>query len=321
MEKIISLKKDDIVYARCTFDSSNRSHMTPMGPTANDEMCNLYLMYYSENLLPDIIDSGDSVLPYSTLYSRRRMLQDTCEDLQIRDVPQLPVGNDVPLPRNVTLEEYAKGQNSIHSAVHHHHQMNNNKQDIIELIQHDSWPFGNDTFGQITAIDIDSNGNIVIFHRGSHVWNELSFDLKNHFKQIDKGPISEPTIIVIDPHTKTIVDKWGSDLFYLPHGLTVDRSNIWLTDVALHQVFKFSLDPTSIKFKKPMLTLGERFVPGVDLKHFCKPTSVAVDVKTNDFYVADGYCNSRIIRFNEAGVEKNRWGHSIVPSGLFHLKT
>ena len=29
--------------------------------------------------------------------------------------------------------------------------------------------------------------------------------------------------------------------------------------------------------KEPLLTLGEKFVPGSDTKHFCKPTSTAVD--------------------------------------------
>ena len=30
----------------------------------------------------------------------------------------------------------------------------------------------------------------------------------------------------------------GSDLFYMPHGITIDHDrNIWVTDVGLHQVF------------------------------------------------------------------------------------
>lgn len=43
--------------------------------------------------------------------------------------------------------------------------------------------------------------------------------------------------------------------FYLPHGLTVDgEGNYWMTDVALHQVFKFSEEG-----KEPLLTLGKRY--------------------------------------------------------------
>jgi peptidylamidoglycolate lyase len=55
----------------------------------------------------------------------------------------------------------------------------------------------------------------------------------------------------------------------MPHGISIDpQGNIWLTDVALHQVFRFKRD----QLNEPDLVLGERFVPGDDSKHFCKPT-------------------------------------------------
>lgn len=37
-----------------------------------------------------------------------------------------------------------------------------------------------------------------------------------------------------------------------------------------------------------------------DNKHFCKPTDVAV-ASTGEFFVADGYCNSRIMKFDREG--------------------
>ena len=70
----------------------------------------------------------------------------------------------------------------------------------------------------------------------------------------------------------------------MPHGLTVDsQGNVWLTDVALHQVFKFAADGGN----QPLLELGEAFVPGSDHQHFCKPADVAV-LTTGAFLVADG---------------------------------
>lgn len=51
---------------------------------------------------------------------------------------------------------------------------------------------------------------------------------------------------------------------------------------------------------KPSLTLGEAFVPGDDERHFCKPTDVAV-ASNGDLFVADGYCNSRIMKFDKNG--------------------
>jgi hypothetical protein len=46
--------------------------------------------------------------------------------------------------------------------------------------------------------------------------------------------------------------------------------------------------------------VGERLVPGADVAHFCKPTHVAV-LADGSFFVADGYCNSRVLRFDARG--------------------
>lgn len=50
----------------------------------------------------------------------------------------------------------------------------------------------------------------------------------------------------------------------------------------------------------PSLTLGEAFVSGSDDKHFCKPTDVAVS-SSGIFFVSDGYCNKRILKFDADG--------------------
>lgn len=58
----------------------------------------------------------------------------------------------------------------------------------------------------------------------------------------------------------------------MPHGLTYDRhGNIWVTDVALHQVMKFHPE-----VGEPKITIGVRFSPGSSVNHLCKPTAVAV---------------------------------------------
>ncbi|WAR00149.1 AMDB-like protein [Mya arenaria] len=97
------------------------------------------------------------------------------------------------------------------------------------------------------------------------------------------------------------------ELFYLPHGLTVDsRGNIWVTDVALHQVFRIPAGQEPGKEKVDM-TLGVQFEPGSDKEHFCKPTDVAV-LQSGEFFVADGYCNSRIMKFDENGYFMQQFG-------------
>jgi len=60
------------------------------------------------------------------------------------------------------------------------------------------------------------------------------------------------------------------------------------------QVFKYSNG-------ERILTLGESFVPGSDSTHFCKPTDVVVSNDGSNIYVADGYCNSRIVKFDSKG--------------------
>ena len=52
---------------------------------------------------------------------------------------------------------------------------------------------------------------------------------------------------------------------------------------------------------KPDLVLGEAFVPGHDETHFCAPTAVAVADTADFFFVADGYCNNRILKYSKRG--------------------
>ncbi|KAI8733741.1 peptidyl-glycine alpha-amidating monooxygenase B isoform X1 [Biomphalaria glabrata] len=87
--------------------------------------------------------------------------------------------------------------------------------------------------------------------------------------------------------------KVGSvvERYFMPHGITADhQGTIWLTDVAMHQVFKTSPGQT-----EPKMTLGQKFQHGEDTNLFCKPTDVAVLV-SGEFFVSDGYCNSRVLK-------------------------
>ncbi|XP_075693057.1 peptidyl-glycine alpha-amidating monooxygenase isoform X1 [Rhinoderma darwinii] len=165
------------------------------------------------------------------------------------------------------------------------------------------WPGVNLKIGQVSGLALDPDNNLVIFHRGDHVWDGNSFDRKFVYQQRGIGPIEESTILVVDPNSSAILQSTGKNLFYLPHGLTVDiDGNYWVTDVALHQVFKLGPHGTLL------LTLGEAFQPGSDKKHFCQPTDVAVDPITGNFFVSDGYCNSRILQYSPHGLFIMEWG-------------
>ncbi|PNJ80585.1 PAM isoform 4, partial [Pongo abelii] len=159
--------------------------------------------------------------------------------------------------------------------------------------------------GQVSGVALDPKNNLVIFHRGDHVWDGNSFDSKFVYQQIGLGPIEEDTILVIDPNNAAVLQSCGKNLFYLPHGLSIDKDgNYWVTDVALHQVFK--LDPNNKE--GPILILGRSMQPGSDQNHFCQPTDVAVDPGTGAIYVSDGYCNSRIVQFSPSGKFITQWG-------------
>ncbi|NWR12916.1 AMD monooxygenase, partial [Paradoxornis webbianus] len=166
------------------------------------------------------------------------------------------------------------------------------------------WPGLDLKLGQVSGLALDPENNLVVFHRGDHVWDENSFDSKFVYQQRGLGPIEQNTVLVLNPSNAKLLHSTGKSLFYLPHGLSVDKNgNYWVTDVALHQVFKLGAND-----KEPLLILGVALQPGSDKNHFCQPTDVAVDPITGSIYVSDGYCNSRIIQFSPNGLYVMQWG-------------
>ncbi|XP_078070844.1 peptidyl-glycine alpha-amidating monooxygenase isoform X1 [Mustelus asterias] len=173
------------------------------------------------------------------------------------------------------------------------------------------WPGEKLKLGQVSGVALDSKDNLVIFHRGNHVWDENSFDQKHIYQPQGIGPIQYNTILTLDPVTVKVLNAVGANTFYLPHGISTDKDdNFWVTDVALHQVFK--LGPRG----DYLLVLGQAFQPGSDSTHFCQPTDVAVDPARGNFYVSDGYCNSRIIQFSPEGKFIMQWGEESSLSGI-----
>uniref|UniRef100_A0A8C1ZBI2 Peptidylglycine alpha-amidating monooxygenase n=1 Tax=Cyprinus carpio TaxID=7962 RepID=A0A8C1ZBI2_CYPCA len=173
------------------------------------------------------------------------------------------------------------------------------------LVEVSDWPEAGLQLGQVSGLALKSNGDLIIFHRGDHIWGINSFNFNGVYQQKDLGPIQQSTIMVVDPVKGKVLKASGRNMFYMPHGITTDKDdNYWVTDVALHQVFKLSSDGKD----RQLLVLGEAFEPGSDKKHFCQPTDVAVDPVTGNVYVSDGYCNSRILKFSPEGKYISHWG-------------
>ncbi|ESO92580.1 hypothetical protein LOTGIDRAFT_204047 [Lottia gigantea] len=173
------------------------------------------------------------------------------------------------------------------------------------LLEDSHWPNAEIKLGQVGGLAVAPNDNLVVFHRGNRRWSWDTFNSDNTYALKSLGPIVNDTLVHIDTKTGKKTNSHGSNLFYMPHGLTIDaEGNHWLTDVALHQVFRF---PPGAKSAD--LTLGTAFIPGDSDTTFCKPTDVAV-ASNGDFFVADGYCNSRILKFSKNGTLLNKWGRS-----------
>jgi peptidylamidoglycolate lyase len=142
------------------------------------------------------------------------------------------------------------------------------------------WPQYPDGFAtrEVAGVGVDSHGHVFVFHRGHR------------------------PILCLDGETGRILRSWGDGMFGSAHGLAVDsHDNVWVTDTVRHQVFEFSHDG------ELLMTVGARDVPGDDARHFNRPTDVAV-APSGDFWVADGYGNSRVVRFTARGEYVTEWG-------------
>ena len=159
--------------------------------------------------------------------------------------------------------------------------------------------------GSVAGVAVDSHDNVFVFHRANRKWP--SSDV------LALTSISRPTIDVFDGHTGALRQSWGAKLFAMPHGLSIDdHDNVWLTDLALQQVYKFS------HAGRLLLTLGERGVAGNDSRHFNRPTAVAVS-PDGSFYVSDGYRNARVMKFAPDGSFLFQWGTKGTGPGQFDL--
>lgn len=158
---------------------------------------------------------------------------------------------------------------------------------------------------QPVGLGIDPAQHLVVFYRAGRKWPLL--------KPMAMTRIDSNTVLVMDKSDGRVLTRWGAGLFVMPHGLSVDRAgDIWVTDVGLHQVFKFSAEG------KLLLTLGVAFVAGNDCAHFNRPTGVAV-AADGSFYISDGYRNSRVVRFSADGHYLFSWGSRGRRPGEFHV--
>ncbi|CAF4777868.1 unnamed protein product [Rotaria sp. Silwood1] len=290
------IRNNDYIMGQCVYDN-NDDRVITVGKTHTNEMCNVYAMYSYE---PPKTASNGTIRDSPPIQ--------TCWGNKVSEIARLiPPDSEIPPLKPI----YIGGVDDVHH-VHVEHTMNSFTANLYENVE--NWTDVQSLsaqLGEIGGIALNNaNNELIVFHRGSRKW-EFKYFSGNIFRNEDYGPIEDDVLVHIDTCTGKIKFRWGTKKFYMPNGLTIDHEgNFWLTDIAMHQVFMFK--PNDLNH--PALVVGEMFKSGSGRNQFCRPADVAV-MKNGDFFVADGYCNSRIIKFNRKGEYLMEWGSSM--SGKF----
>uniref|UniRef100_A0A1I7S7E0 Peptidylglycine monooxygenase n=2 Tax=Bursaphelenchus xylophilus TaxID=6326 RepID=A0A1I7S7E0_BURXY len=268
IDKKIVIKKGDFMAATCRFDSHDKAEFTPMGSMGTAEMCNFYMMFYRS------ADSQDP-FPWGGGCGGNEN-----EELVAAEYPKDGVSL---LPKHPEWEHVA-------------HQMDKPfgvKQRLgVSKV-------GDHKLGQISGLSYGKDGSLYLFHRSERIWDGSTFDQYNKLQ--DESAINDDVLLHVDVGIASLKlrSSYGKNQFYLPHGVFVDDSDyIYTTDVGSHQVIKWKVESGNLK---PVFTLGEKFQPGSDTNHFCKPSGVAVSRNDGFIYVSDGYCNNRVMVFDKNG--------------------
>ena len=114
-----------------------------------------------------------------------------------------------------------------------------------------------------------------------------------------------------------LIKQFGQGLYKWPHGIRVDRAGyLWTIDGEDNIVYKMDLSQNN----KVVLTLGKRGVTGDNDSHdaFNRPTDIAF-APNGDFFITDGYGNSRVAKFAKDGRFIRTWGSKGTAPGQFNL--
>jgi peptidylamidoglycolate lyase len=125
-------------------------------------------------------------------------------------------------------------------------------------------------------------------------------------------------ILVLDRDGKAIEEwtQWAS-LFGLPHSIKMNpydpEKHVWIVNRDAHQIHEVTHDG-----KQLVMTLGEKGVSGNDEKHFNLPADITF-FPDSSFLIADGYGNSRVVKFDRKGKFLAAWGANGSGPGQFKV--
>lgn len=146
-------------------------------------------------------------------------------------------------------------------------------------------------FGEVSGVDVDRLDNVWVFHRGKHP--VMQFDRQGKLLQ-----------------------AWAEVPVKSSHGIRVDsEGNVWLVDVAGHALIKCSNEGRVL-----MVFANAGNAPGDNTTKYAfnRPTGLTFH-PNGDFYVSDGYVNSRVVRYQRNGDYVLQWGKKGTGDGEFDL--
>lgn len=156
-------------------------------------------------------------------------------------------------------------------------------------------------FRETPGIAVDARQHVFVVHRGEHPIME--FDEKGKF-----------------------VRTFGDTLFDRAHAVRFDRDgNLWAVDDGSHVVVRLDAEGhvkmVLGRYRKPGASVtpahpGARGIRDEDVLLFNRPTDIAF-APNGDFYVSDGYGNSRIVKFSKDGRFLKTWGSKGTGKGQF----
>jgi hypothetical protein len=210
---------------------------------------------------------------------------------------------------------------------------------LSQLAGHEKW-----TWGAVQGIFAESPNRVFILQRGElpklerpmevpypSVGPSLSFPVsQTPFRNASVGPVSSPGNsgsdgwngwmgkLGVDARWEhnmfavnaegTITETWTQwdDLFRRPHSITINpydpQKHIWVVEDRRHVIYKFTNDGKTL-----VKTFGVPNVAGNDATHFNRPTFLAW-LPDGTMFVADGYANTRVVKFDKDEKFVMAWG-------------
>ncbi|HET7085872.1 MAG TPA: peptidyl-alpha-hydroxyglycine alpha-amidating lyase family protein [Rhizomicrobium sp.] len=180
----------------------------------------------------------------------------------------------------------------------------------------------------VTGVAVDTPNRILVVSSGEQITQAGSLILgrdgvpQNPVRDFSAPKIEHPShehLILALNAKGEVVEDWSqwNDSVMLPHSVQISpydpERHVWVVDRDGDQILEFTNDG-----KKLVLRLGEKGVAGTDHGHFDWPASLLF-LPDGSFFVADGYHNSRVVKFDKTGKYLMEWGTKGNGPGQFNL--